>query len=502
VFPPPKPRRGENNAESPILVPIGPTRQLFPLTPSNTGVSGAAGALVSIPRNTSTGNAGVPPDPNAAAAAPDGVVLSTFNTGINFSTDGGATFTSINLFAPQPGNPARTTFFPENDGGLCCDQVVVYIPSRNLFVWLLQYQPVLNAAGTAITTPNRIRIAWATPQDIAADFYNAWTYVDLTGTALGVATNQWVDYPDMAFSDTFLYVGVDHGSAPGRVFLARRIVARLSLADIADPAIPTVGYGQTELTGSSGLSKTHFIQAAPGRMVVGALDNTSTLRVYTFADNASAPVSSTVAISSITNSYTSLAPDGTDWLAVSFPGNITGGAFRRVPADNQQGFRDEYMFAFDAGVNAGAGRPRAYARLETVVPPTSTATTYSAFAEYDIWNNDYAYAMAALGSDGTEIGITLAVGGGTIGYPQNAVGYRDDFVVYQVTSSNATQVSRFGDYLSNRLIPGERRFFAAGVYDVILNPLPPGVPSGTCATVGCTARARYVMYGRPPVIIP
>jgi hypothetical protein len=263
-----------------------------------------------------------------------------------------------------------------------------------------------------------------------------------------------------------------------------------------------VGYGQTELTGSSGLSKTHFIQAAPGRMVVGALDNTSTLRVYTFADNASAPVSSTVAISSITNSYTSLAPDGTDWLAVSFPGNITGGAFRRVPAENQQGFRDEYMFAFDAGVNAGAGRPRAYARLETVVPPTSTATTYSAFAEYDIWNNDYAYAMAALGSDGTEIGITLAVGGGTIGYPQNAVGYRDDFVVYQVTSSNATQVSRFGDYLSNRLIPGERRFFAAGVYDVILNPLPPGVPSGTCATVGCTARARYVMYGRPPVIIP
>jgi hypothetical protein len=124
------------------------------------------------------------------------------------------------------------------------------------------------------------------------------------------------------------------------------------------------------------------------------------------------------------------------------------------------------------------------------------------FAEYDVWNSNYAFAMGALGSDGSQIGITLAVGGGTVGYAQNSVGYKDDFVVYQVTNSNATQSPlRFGDYFSNRLIPGPEGSFAAETYDVILGPLPPGVPSGTCATVGCTAKMRFVQYSRPPVVV-
>jgi hypothetical protein len=509
VYPPtPPPATFGPNAESPVFVPLGPTRQLFPPTPAGTTVgTGAGSALVQITRNTSMANAGVPPDPNAAAATPDGVVLSTYNTGISYSTNGGVTFTDINLFSPQPGNPARTSFFPQSDGGLCCDQVVVYLPAQNLFVWLLQYQPVLNAAGTAINSPDRLRIAWATPAAISADFYNAWTYADLTGNSvagvsdgLGTANNEWLDYPDLAWSDRFLYVGVDHGfPTPGQVYTGRRIVARMNLADMANTAATVVRYDRAELTGSNGLNKTHFIQGAPGRMVVGSLDNSSTMRVFTWADSASTIPASTVGITSIPQgaNYTSTAPDGSDWLAVSFPGNITGGTFRT--AGLSEGSREEYLFTFDAGANAGGGRPRAYARMETLTPTASGSTDYSAFAEYDVWNNDYAYAMAALGSDGNEIGITLAVGGGTIGYPQEAVGYRNDFVVYQVTSSNATQTTRFGDYFGTRLIPGNGLFFGTEVYDVLL---PSGVPSGgTCATVGCTARMRYVQFGRPSGII-
>ena len=110
-----------------------------------------------IPRNTSMTSAGTPPDPNAAAASPTGVTLSTYNTGISVSTDGGVTFTDVALRLPQPGNPARTSFFPQDDGGLCCDQVVVYLPTQNIFVWLLQYRPITN--GSTITQPNRLRIA-------------------------------------------------------------------------------------------------------------------------------------------------------------------------------------------------------------------------------------------------------------------------------------------------------------------------------------------------------
>ncbi len=502
------------NSESPIFVPIGPPRQLFTPTPTGTQLgTSAGGASVIIPRNTTMRNAGVPPDPNAASASSGGVALATYNTGISYSTNGGQTFTDVPLFSPQPGNPSRATFFPQSDGGLCCDQVAIYLPNQNIFVWLLQYNPITAcatncppqpppapAATFRITQTSRLRIAWATPAAVASDFWNAWTYIDLTGTGLGTTNAEWLDYPDKAWSNTFLYVGIDHGfPTPGQVYTGRRIVARLSLADIVNPAVPNVGYSYAELTGSNGLNKTHFVQGTPGRMVVGSLDNSSTMRVFTWNDNENSIKVATVGISQIQQgtSYTSTAPDGADWLAVSFPGNITGGVYRSVIPGLGQPSRDELTFAFDAGANAGGGRPRAYLRLETLTPD---GDNYKPIAEYDVWNNDYAFAMGGLGTDGSQIGITLAVGGGTVGYPQFSVGYKDDFVVYQVTNSNATQTTRFGDYVCNRPIAGGN--FATEVYDVILNPLPPGVTSGTCATVGCTANMRFVEYGRPPALPP
>jgi hypothetical protein len=516
-IPPAKTSAGPN-AETPIFVPIGPPRQLFPPTPKGTSVGTiAGGAGIEIPVNTSLTNAGVPPDANAAATS-NGVAIATYNTGVSVSTDGGQTFTDIPLFSPQPGNPARTSFFPQSDGGLCCDQVIVYLTRQNLFVWLLQYNPITACVANCppqppgappptagITQASRLRVAWATPAAIAADFWNAWTYGDLTGTnvtgvssGLGINNNEWLDYPDLAWSDDFLYVGVDHGSTtPGQVWVGRRIVARLSLADMANPASTVVNYSFTELTGSNGLNKTHFVQGAPRQMVVGSLDNSSTMRIFTWRDgdaNVSSPA--TVGISQIQQgaAYTSLAPDSADWVAVGFPGNISGAAFRRTSIGLGAGLRDEYLFAFTAGKDS-AGRPQPYVRLETLTPDGGG---FKAFEEYDIWNSDFAFAMAGIGSMFTEVGITLGLGGGTIGFPQHAVGFKDDFVVYPVTASDATQVIRFGDYFSNRWIPGTGRF-ATEVYDVLLNPLPAGVTSGSCSTVGCAATMRYVEYGRPPL---
>lgn len=487
----------EYNDESPILIPHGPFRQLFPPTPTPTsGAAAPAGsALVDIDQNnnSSSRNAGTPPDPNAARSADgvgsaNGVVLATFNTGISYSLDGGTTFTDVNLFSPVAGQPSRTSFFPQSDGGLCCDQIVTYVPEQNLFVWLLQYWPVsvttTNPDGTQTTTitqSSRLRIAWATPEAIAADFFNAWRFGDLTATAvpgvssgLGTAANEHLDYPDLAYSGRFLYVGIDHGwpDAPRSVYLGRRIVARLNLAQMADPASTVVNYNFTEYSGN-GLNKTHFVQGVPDRMVLAGLDNTSNLRVYTWEDSAGSAYAWAAGISSITTAYNETAPDGTDWYAVSFPGNITGATFRD----------GKYIFAFDGGVNA-PGRPRAFVRLETVMPDRVLGIPFVfATEEYEIWNPDYAFAMAALGTQGKEIGIGLAVGGGTIGYPQFSVGYKDDFVVYTVTSSTATQGGRFGDYFSVRPIPGSLDAgFAAESYDVVTGP---------------SAISRYTEFSRP-----
>jgi hypothetical protein len=506
------------NAESSILIPIGPPSILFPPTPTPTPLGTRAGsAAVQIPVNTNMTNAGVPPDSNASAEG-GGVVLATYNTGISYSIDSGATFTDVNLSAAI--NPSRTSFFPQSDGGLCCDQVVVYLPSQNLFVWLLQYWPVTacatkcgpppatNATYT-ITAANRLRLAWATPGAIRADFNNAWTYADLTGpnvagvsSGLGTRSNEWMDYPDLAYSNNFLYVGVDHGSTtPGQVYTGKRLVARLSLADLSNPAATTVHYDYAELSGSNGLNKDHFVQKAPGRMVVGSLDNNSTFRVFTWNDGDGTISNSTVVVTQFNqgSNYTSVAPDKTDWVAVSFPGNVTGAVYRNVVLLG--GAREEYIFAFDAGASAPS-RPQSYVRLETLTP---TGTNFNVFAEYDIWNSGFAFAMASLGADANivtpQIGVTVAVGGGSVGFPQVSVGFKDDFIVYQVTSSNATQVSRFGDYFGTRYIAGSDAQFATEAYDVILNPVPPG-GTATCAAVGCTAKMRYIKFGRPPITPP
>jgi hypothetical protein len=524
AYPPaPPPATFGPNAESPIFVPVGPLRQIFPATPEVTALGTSAGAAsVQIARNTTMRNAGLPPDPAVGAATANGVVLATYNTGISVSMNGGQTFTDINLFGPNPAGPAdtqRTSFFPRSDGDLCCDQVVLFLPNQNLFVWLLQYNmktaPPQPPATYNVTASNRLRIAWATPDAIAADFWNAWTYADLTGTriagvsdGLGIVLKSgstdwdWVDYPDLAWSDTYLYVAVDRAFGLNSLYHGRRIVARLSLADMANPAATTVHYNRAELTGTYGLDKAHFVQGAPGRMVLGSLDNDSTMRIFTWNDNnPGVPIPSTVHISSIPRgaSYTSAAPDKSDWVKVGFPGNITGGTYRAVFTGVGPD-RQEYLFAFTAGKNAGRGRPMPYVRLETLTPSDSG---YQSIAEYDIWNTAYAFAMAGLGTTGGQIGVTLAVGGGTVGYPQWAVGFKGDFVVYQVTNSNATQTTRFGDFVFTRPIPGSN-LFATEVYDVILNALPAGVTSGTCATVGvgCSAVMRFVQFGRPRVLIP
>lgn len=516
--PPPGPKVFDNNAEAPILIPPGPFRQIFPATLTGTPVGSLVGGAVLITTNTGTGNSSCdatncsqPPDPSVAVGNGGNVVLGTNNRGksgsIRYSLDGGATFTSVNLTEPQPGNPARTSFFPESDGGLCCDQVVIYLPGPNLFVWLLQYNPVQTA--TAITQANRLRIAWATPAAIAADFWNAWAYADLTGPAranasdgIGVLNTEWVDYPDLAFSDNNLYVAVDHGSTtPGKV-RSRRIAVRMNIADIANAASPTVHYDYTEFanaassgTGVSGSVKSHFVQGAPGRMVLSGLKDTSTLVAFTWRDGDGAPQSAaSIPISSISAAgtspdYTSSSADGTDWLSISFPGNITGGTFRSVPLFGAPS-RLEYLIAFDAGRNAAGGRAQPYVRLQTL---QLDGETLSNFAEYDIWNSSYAYGMAALATQGDQIGLSLTVGGGTFQYPQFVVGYKEDFVVYTVTSSDATQGGRYGDYVHVRPIPGSQDFGTMG-YEVRLSA---GGSFG-CPGGGCDAIPRFVRFGRPP----
>ena len=551
TFSPPLPRGPSRlpNPKSVYRPPLGEPRNLFTTPPSasvldtiralnpvESSPAGVSPSEVVFFRNAAGGSFnGLPPDPSVAGATPGGFAMFTANTAVAFSTDRGATFTTVNLTQAagfsDPSNPARTDFFPEVDGGLCCDQVMHYIPGRNLLVWLLQYwSPAINVGGVAQLGQNRLRIAFATPEAAAANFLYAWSWFDVSPTTLGDTTaTSWMDYPDLAHSNDWLYINVDHGlwnaglDANGnvigqQVFNARKWFVRASLNDMASGAgqINLVYY---EATGKNGLVKAHFAQSSPDAMYFAALPDSSTLSVFADPDaTGTVPTPTDIKITSYCGTsatnpcdYSVTAPDNLNWnvaphgvLAAATvvptvfcpPAGCTGPNPRHV------------YFGFDGGRNATAGRAFPYVRVAKVNVATSTLVS-----ELDIWNPDFAFATPAFttrpGPGNEQVAISLAVGGGGR-YADNAVGFIGDFEVFMTTNSDTTQSTigasptvRYGDYFSVRNAWGGVYPAGQGIgYSTLAYSVNRAVAANACSVSGCNVNFQYVLFGRNGELFP
>jgi hypothetical protein len=536
--PPPSPEREFNGIC--MRSPLGPERNLFPapppavnldrfaaFNPGETPPAGGNANSVVFTRNAIDGNYfGFPPDPSVAGADTSQFVLFSANTAVSYSTDGGKTFKTQNLTGIyDPAIPGRASFFPQDDGGVCCDQVLTYVPSRNIFVWLLQYwQRPIMVNGQQTTGPNRLRIAWATPQDAAADFLHAWTWVDLTSDGFGIG-NDWMDYPDLAYSDNFLYVGVDHGIPfTGQVYSARHIFARLDLNQMVDPNSPSVAYSFMDPI-RNGLVQNHIVQSSHDTFFWSALPDTSTLTVYAWPDSSDSATSHDIPITSWSNfDYNVLAPDSIPWIAA--PINALGAtevdpAFL-CPPDGCVGPTRFLYFAFTAGRNSAHGRPYPYVRVAKV-----DRDTFTLVGEFDIWNPGFAFTTPALvwrpGNPHDEVALSLALGGPN-DYADNAVGFLGDGVVYVTTDSDTTQsrynrdknnkiildslgnptfVVRHGDYFHARNSIGPPTQFGQGVgYSTLGYAVRRYTPSKACPDAGCYIIPHYVQWGRLGELFP
>jgi len=555
--PPPPDANQETNAENVYMAPLGPRRLLASapaLTPLDRTAAfspddqapapGSSPSAVGFVRNANGGNYwNYPPDPSAAGADPSGFVLISANNqagatdgAVSYSTDFGKTFKTVNLTQASgftdPGNPGRTDFFPQSDGGLCCDQVVHYVPGRNLVIWLLQYwSPSINVGGLAQKGQNRLRIAWATPQAAAADFLHAWSWFDVSPTTLGDTTaTDWMDYPDLAYSNGWVYISVDHGFwNPGkdskgnvigqRVNNDRRWFVRASLDDMANnrSSVNLVYYEPVK----NGLVKAHFVQSAPDTMYYAAQPDTSTLSV--FADPDSSPdvptpkdlKTASRCSSAATNpcDYSIIAPDGLNWNVA--PHGVLGGAYVApsvfCPPSGCSGPTKFLYFAYDGGRDNSANRAFPYVRITKV-----DADAINIVSEMDIWNSAFGFATPALtwraGSGKDEVAFSLATGGGT-SYADNAVGFLGDFVAYVTTSSNATQSDsasnvRYGDYFSVRNATAPVSANGQGIgYSTLGYAVTQASAGKPCATGGCNIALQYILFGRnedlyPPPVDP
>jgi hypothetical protein len=471
------------NEDHPRVVPTGPQRGT--LAPSvqgskllqiqNKKPAGGAGDPVVVtqynPQGTAA-NVGTPPDPNAARNG--NVILLSYNTRVMLSTNGGTSYVELDPTTIFPSGPTKDAAGNLLDNGLCCDQVIRYVPRIDRFVWLMQFCGT--GTGGCLTGINKVRIASASTQDIVTGAgATGWTYWDLASATFNLGTTT-MDYPDLAVGDNFLYFSADAVSQG-------LLVVRIPLNEIRDSQTINMGYTSpsngTATDGSTAYGS-HISQNAGDTVFWAGSPKNTQIRVFSMAEGSNQYSSHDVDIDSWPNGTITLnAPDGVDNFSFGWPGNAVTGATRRT--------NTEAWFAWNVSSNANFKN----AHVEVVEINTSNFTKV---AQWQIWNDAYAFADPYLATNGnSEVGIALVWGGANTNYISHAVGILGDFIVWYPEQSTASPVAsqiRLGDYFSVSRNPGNALLYDASGYAVLKQAAP---------ATGWYFDPYYIQFGRDSV---
>jgi hypothetical protein len=451
----PTPKPAEHEQFSPVKLPTGPSRIRTKQRASTVGnfrqigLRGPAGLVpqvtLSMPNNTPfavpTNND--PVDPSEASAG-DKVVYAT-NEYIAFSVDSGATFVSF-----DPGS--LYSDFP--DGGRCCDQIVQYVPSIDRFVWLDQYWGDLG--GTA--GKNRYRLAVFPPAAVTAAGLAFWTYWDIKASSFPALTLPFLDYPDLAIGQTYLYLSANNGKNGG---VSASVIARIGLDNLQMGLNLAAGpHAWRYVNGALFLGR--VAQNTGSRAFWAKNITTSSLQV-SYWDESSifwfGPA--VISIFSWPNTgYSTSTPDGKNWLNL-YQGQILASAR----------FQNHLWLAWTAGRGTNKLAWLNQPHVELVDINTSSLTLTS---QRVIWNPNYVFAYPNLNVNPIgQLGVALAWGGNGR-WVNLAVGNLtvSPFLVWNTTSSNANcGCSRWGDYLAIRPAnTGDRRAFSVAGYGTNTSP--------------------------------
>jgi hypothetical protein len=500
-------------------VPTGPAVPGTPTQQSTLGQPqvGSVGAVhpsvssVAINANYAFGNldsfnndgekAGDPGEPTGGSNA-GGVVFVSFNWGAAYST-GGGTFNILNPLTmfPQP---------PKAPYGFCCDQVVQYVSKIDRFVWLQQLTE--NGGGT----PGAYRLAAASPAGIKK--YNgltsAWTSWILRPEEMGWPHATQFDRPGMSVGNNYLYIGWDNAcpKSPPPGCIAGRAVIRVPLSQIQlggsslsfryliDPSFDANAWGND------------FTQDTGDQAFWAGQNGTSSLNVYSWSEsstsinvsgdvpltkwvvNLAGCLTNTGKICSSPGHHPSAAPSPilggettpatTDWLFRSSAQWVTG---------TRKG--NSIWFAWNSAPHDNFPQPY----IEMVEIDTAGFTKVQ---QVEIWNPAFAFGLPSLATNQCtgEIGLSLAYGGGG-SYPNHAVGFWGDYLVYPTTSGDVT-AANYGDYVSIR------RNYTPSLYGAFFDAF--GYALTKVGSAGgkvlqpdqVNVTVHYVVFGRPGACAP
>ena len=370
-----------------------------------------------------------------SVAVSGNVVVYTGNWYAARSVDGGQTFEFMDPFRD----------FPAPKGlGFCCDQVVNYLPSIDMFVWLMQYGPTVQGAPQK---DNLQRLAFAKTADVQS---GKWTLFDLTTADLGVS-GLFLDYPDLAVGANSLYITTNIFTPDG--VGAGAAVVRIPIASIAAGA-PTA---QKFVASDPNLNSFRVAQNCGTRAFFATHNDTSTLNVFTWDEGQATPQPNIVEVARWVDGqgFTSRTPDGQRWLDRA-DSRITGATMAGS---------DLY---FSWGVNAGsANLAQPFVQVARIDSKSLTLLD-----NINVFDPDSAICYGGLSTNvAGEVGISYMIGGGPR-FPSHAVGIltgnRKDIIVAAgergpLPSRNSGK-GEWGDYLTVRPVFPERQLFAATGY--------------------------------------
>ncbi|MCC6889863.1 MAG: hypothetical protein IT536_15135 [Hyphomicrobiales bacterium] len=370
------------------------------------------------------------------------VVFVTSNWDAAYSTDRGATFTHLNPY----------TTFPASNGGFCCDQTATYDRTNNVMIWQLQY--VNNSAG------NIYRIAFAAPASIPN-----WCYYDFSPQQMGQPTGAWFDYPDIALTNSFLYV-------TARVFPASggsigTAIWRIPLAAAAQ--CQSITWNYNVFTDAFTFS---LAQGATTTMYFFRHLSTSQERLFNWPDSSGTISWNDINVTTWFDAARSCpGPDGLNWCArnngstIGRTSWVAGGVIGTMWSSSQ-----------------GTDRPYPYVRVARF-----NESTKALINEPDMWSSTTAFIYPSVNINGRgHLGGAVFFGGGTL-YPSLATLIWDDFSaappgweLYGVVASTNGDTT-WGDYSTTR------RHGASG---------NTWVATGQYKTSASAVRTQYVWFGR------
>ncbi|MFL5782272.1 MAG: hypothetical protein ACJ760_13240, partial [Thermoleophilaceae bacterium] len=432
------PRAGAGTGPRP-----GPPTNVIPVPPGHEFATGSSPFAFSTITDLRSPYLSAPEEPTEASAGQ--VVWYTGNNGDAFSVDGGATFKKV--------DPRR--MFPEGDTAFCCDQVVVYAPRINRFIWYMQYWcPAPDTRCDELGSTNQVRLAVASPQALLAhrgDPAAAWRVWAIAPRDVR-RRHDWFDYPALGLGRHSLYLtsNIYHGhpgESAGR--FTGGLIGRVSLAELAK------GRGfKLDYRVDHDLGDFRPVQGVGTRGFVTTHASLTELLTFSWDERSPLLLAHRTRHSVIANAdYESLS-SGFDWDARTNERVLT--AARR---------RDELWLAWSEGrsICRATGSCDPFWPQPHIHVVVVDRNTYRLRHERFIHNPDYAISYPSLAVDSRgRVGMSFSYGGGSAGNASTAAGFLTGGEVFRQVATNP-QAGYQGDYFALRQDwPATGRFTGSG----------------------------------------